>query len=87
MPEFAGADARQIVLTVRESFGAMRPFLETVWLRQVRQGNAPRDIALLIGDSRWVNGSPAHVTIWRDWLPAFGSADARRRALTARQGL
>jgi hypothetical protein len=56
-------------LTVREGFDAMRLFLETVWFRH---GGTPEDIAFIIGGARWVDGSPADVSIWQDWLFAVG---------------
>lgn len=67
MPEIVCKPTPTDMLTVREGFDAMRLFLETVWLRQ---GRTPEDIAFLLGGSRWVDGSPADVTIWQDWLMA-----------------
>jgi hypothetical protein len=54
-------------ITVIEGFDAMRVFLATVWQRQ---GKASKDIALILGGSRWADGSPADLAIWQDWLMA-----------------
>jgi hypothetical protein len=45
----------------------MRVFLEVAWERQGRDGE---EIALLLGSSRWADGTPVDPTIWEDWLRA-----------------
>jgi hypothetical protein len=55
-------------VTVLEGYDAMRVFLETAW---ERQGKDTEEIALLLGGSRWVDGTPVDPTTWEDWLEAI----------------
>ena len=54
-------------ITVIEGFDAMRIFLS---IACQRQGKSTEDIAFILGGSRWVDGSPADLATWQDWLVA-----------------
>jgi hypothetical protein len=54
-------------ITVLEGCDAMRVFLQAAWERQGKDGE---EIALLLGGSRWADGTPVDPTIWEDWLRA-----------------
>jgi hypothetical protein len=63
-------------ITVLEGYDAMRVFLEAAW---ERQGKDAEEIALLLGGSRWADGSPVDPTIWADWLIAVRTATSLER--------
>jgi hypothetical protein len=58
---------------ITEGYDAMRVFLDVVWQRQ---GKAAEEIALILGGSRWADGTPTDPTIWEDWLGAVRIATA-----------
>jgi hypothetical protein len=64
----ATADPRPSdTITAVEGFEAMRTFLASAWQRQ---GRPSEDIAWLLGRTKWVDGAPADVAIWQEWLSA-----------------
>jgi hypothetical protein len=63
-PALAGSDT----ITVIEGFDAMRIFLAAVWRRY---GRDPEDIAIVLGGTRWADGTPVDAAMWADWLAAI----------------
>jgi hypothetical protein len=70
MAEAAGEPKRSDLITVIEGFDAMHFFLAAVWQRR---GSASEDLASIVGDSTWADGSPADQALWQDWLMAVRS--------------